>query len=163
MTDEQRVVNNQRDRQAWRERNADAVRAATRKQAIDPDHLQRVYAARRARREEERQALLAAGWVPRPVGRPKLLAPADTPRAPPATSDEERKERARIHRRTYRAKLKISGLLYSPVFGWARPDDEQCSSLKRHRSSAFKRSNIFSAGRENTLSNKDDAANEVIN
>ena len=101
-----------------------------------------MYSARQARCKEEREALIAAGWVPHPRGRPKqwedTLHAADhvaqaAVRSPPPATDEERVGRARRCQRADKARLKASGWIYSPVFGWARPDDEQCAMLKRYR------------------------------
>ncbi len=91
-------------------------------------------------------------------------------RSPPPATEEERADRARQHQRAYKARLKASGWIYSPVFCWARPDDEQCAMLKRYRAAggAFSHpvAGIFLPCKENTPtsapSNKDDEASARV-
>ena len=70
LTDEQRLERSRAATAKWRERNRDKLRERARLYASIPEVSLQLRIYRKALYAAKRQALLEAGFVPRPVGRP---------------------------------------------------------------------------------------------
>ena len=77
LTDEQRAAHKKASRAKWREDNRDYIRqkAAESRALPGAAKLHREY--RQALYRRQREALLASGWVPNPVGRPRIRTPEE--------------------------------------------------------------------------------------
>ena len=125
LTDEERQIRNKENRRKWRERNAEATRVAKGKASLDPEQLRQIYDAGRTRRQEDTEILLALGWKPNPVGRPRTstLDNAEetaTAKQPARVRSEEQRARLRQWKRLYREKLKAAGYSFSQSIGWTK-------------------------------------------
>ena len=147
LTGEERQIRNRENRRKWRERNAEATRAAKRKASMDPARLRQTYDAEPIRRQEDREILLALGWKPNPVGRPRestadAAEETATVKRPARVRSEERRTRLRQWRKFYREKLKAAGYSFSQAIGWTTDWEEKRGAIKAYReaakSSAFK-------------------------
>ena len=141
LTDEERVIRNRENRRKWRERNAEATRVAKRKASMDPTRLRQFYDSKRARRQEDKEILLALGWKPNPVGRPReptSNAAEETVKAkrPPRVITEEQRARLRQWRKLYREKLKATGYSFSQSIGWTKDWEEKREAIKAFRETA---------------------------
>jgi len=97
LTAEQRAANKKASNLAWRERNAESVRAKEAAYRARPGNAERKRTYHRALYQAQRQALLDAGFEPRPVGRPRLHTPEEAAELHRiATREHMRKLRARL-------------------------------------------------------------------
>ncbi len=72
LTDEERRARSRAACAKWREKNRDAIRERSRALSAIPSVVQQLSRYRRLLYAVKRQALLDAGYIPNPVGRPRV-------------------------------------------------------------------------------------------
>ena len=107
---------------------------ARRRASLDSERLRQIYDAGRIRRQKDKEILLALGWKPNPVGRPrKSTADAAeetaTVKRPARVISEEQRTRLRLWRKLYREKLKATGYTFSTAIGWSKDWGEKRDAI----------------------------------